>query len=63
MADKKKPKKKSKVHEKLQGFQIEINEFGERISNRSVEELNRFLNEELEDKKLVDRENSEHEEE
>ena len=63
MADKKKQKKKSKVHEKLQGFQIEINEFGERISNRSVEELNRFLNEELEDKKLVDRENSAHEEE
>lgn len=53
--EKKKKKKGSKVHDKLKGFEIEINEFGERISNRSIEEINRFLNEELDDKKLVDR--------
>ena len=50
-----KKRKRSKVHDKLKGFEIEINEFGERVSNRSVDEINRFLNEEMEDKKLTDR--------
>jgi len=56
-------KKRSRVHDKLKGFEIEINEFGERVSNRSIEEINRFLNEEVEDKKLASRPGSEGEEE
>lgn len=50
--DKDKGKKKS--DEKLEGFNIEINEFGEIITNTPVEKLNEFLNENLEDKKLKD---------
>ena len=50
----KKDDKRTKVHNKLKGFEIRVNEFGERISNRSIEELNKFLNEEVEDKKLSD---------
>lgn len=66
MSDKKKKKEKkesSKVHDKLKGFEIEINEFGERVSNRSIEEINKFLNEEVEDKKLADLKNGDGEEE
>lgn len=61
--DKRKKKKSSKVHDKLKGFEIEINEFGERITNRSIDEINRFLNEELEDKKLADRKEQQKEDE
>ncbi|NNC95318.1 MAG: hypothetical protein HKN92_07120 [Chitinophagales bacterium] len=53
---KKKPKKgKPKVHKDLEGFEININEFGELKSNTSVEELNKFLNKKVDDKKLRDR--------
>jgi len=38
--------------ENLDDFNIEINEFGEIITNTSVEKLNEFLNKNLEDKKL-----------
>lgn len=51
MSDKKKPK----THEDLKGFDIRINEFGEIISTYSVEQLNEFLNDKVEDKKLRDR--------
>lgn len=64
MSDKKKKNKKSsKVHDKLKGFEIEINEFGERVSNRSIEEINKFLNEEVDDKKLSDQKDGAGEEE
>ena len=36
----------------LKGFDIRINEFGEIISSLPVDQLNQFLNEEVEDKKL-----------
>ena len=54
------PKKKllrgnPEVHKDLKGFNIKINEFGEIISNVKVDKLNNFLNENVEDKKLVDR--------
>lgn len=56
---KKKPKKgKPEVHDDLKGFDIKINEFGEIISNVKVDKLNEFLDENVEDKKLVDREDS-----
>lgn len=54
---KKKPKKgKPEVHEDLKGFEIKINEFGEIITNLEVDKLNVFLNENVDDKKLRDRE-------
>ena len=55
MSKKKSQQEKGETHEDLKGFDIKINEFGEIISNIRVEELNEFLNENVEDKKLVDR--------
>ena len=53
---KKKPQKgKPEVHDDLKGFDIKINEFGEIISNVKVDKLNEFLDENVEDKKLLDR--------
>ena len=50
---KKKPKKGNpEVHNELDGFNIKINEFGEITSNFEVDQLNNFLNENVEDKKL-----------
>ena len=55
---KKKPQKgKPEVHDDLKGFDIKINEFGEIVSNVKVDQLNEFLDENVEDKKLTDREN------
>jgi len=48
----KKKKEEEEQEEKLEGFNIEINEFGEIITNTPVEKLNEFLNKNLEDKKL-----------
>lgn len=56
-----KGKKKSEKSEKLEGFNIEINEFGEIITNTPIEKLNEFLNKNLEDKKLKDNKLSEEE--
>jgi hypothetical protein len=54
---KKKPKaERPTVHEHLEGFNIQINEFGEIISNFDVERLNTFLDENVDDKKLRERE-------
>lgn len=47
-------KTKEKSSEKLEDFNIEINEFGEIVTNTSVEKLNKFLDKNLEDKKLKD---------
>lgn len=56
---KKKPQKGNpEVHNELKGFDIKINEFGEITSNIGVDKLNGFLNENVEDKKLVDRNDS-----
>ncbi len=46
---------KPQVHKELDGFEIQINEFGEINSNMNVDKLNKFLNENVEDKKLKDR--------
>ena len=45
---------KPEVHDDLKGFNIRINEFGEIISSFEVDQLNTFLNDNLEDKKLSD---------
>ncbi|NBC06279.1 MAG: hypothetical protein GVY26_03695 [Bacteroidetes bacterium] len=48
-----------KVHKDLEGFKIKINEFGEITSSYDVEKLNKFLNKNLEDKKLKNRKEEE----
>ena len=46
--------KKTKVHKDLEGFDIKINESGEVESNLPIEELNEFLDKNVEDKKFKD---------
>lgn len=46
---------KPRVHKDLQGFEISINQFGEIRSNLNIESINEFLNKNVEDKKLAER--------
>lgn len=52
-------RKKPKVHKDLDGFEVSINQFGELNSNMNIEKINEFLNKNVEDKKLTDRDESE----
>lgn len=52
---KNKPKPKPKVHKELQGFDISIDSFGEIKSNMNIEKINEFLNQNVDDKKLAER--------
>lgn len=47
---------KPNVHDELKGFDIEINEFGQIKTSYDVNKINKFLNQNVQDKKLVDRE-------
>jgi hypothetical protein len=50
-----KPKKeKPSFHEGLEGFDIKVNSFGQMESSFDIEQLNEFLNKEIDDKKLSD---------
>lgn len=49
-----KKKQGSKVHKDIRGFDIQINQFGELKSNLNVEDLNRFLDRHVSDKKVRD---------
>jgi hypothetical protein len=54
-----KPSKKQgkpRVHQELKGFEVSIDTFGELKSNLPIEKLNEFLNENVDDKKLAERE-------
>lgn len=57
MAKKKKTNQEEapKVHEELKGFDLKINEFGELSSSLNVDEINKFLNKNVEDKKLMEK--------
>jgi len=46
---------KPKVNPELEGFDISINSFGEIKSNYDLDKLNEFLNKNVDDKKLRDR--------
>jgi hypothetical protein len=60
---KKIPKKGSpESHDDLKGFDIKINELGEIQSTLSIDKLNEFLNDNVDDKKLRDRTSSQEEE-
>ena len=56
MTKKKKKEEQPRVHEELKGFKMEINSFGEISSNLPIEAINAFLNKNVEDKKLKERE-------
>ncbi len=56
----KKPKKiadkpKPRVHKDLQGLDITIDQFGEIKANMNIEKLNEFLDKNVDDKKLAER--------
>jgi hypothetical protein len=55
-------KEKPKVHPELEGFDVKINSFGEIISTHSIEKINEFLNKNVADKKLKDRDGFKQEE-
>jgi hypothetical protein len=56
MARKKSSSKGSpKVNPKLEGFDIKIDRFGEIKSTYDIDKINEFLNKEVDDKKLRDR--------
>ncbi len=59
----KKPKNEPKVHPELEGFNIQINSFGEIVRSHSVEDLNKFLDKNVIDKKLKDRDDPKPEDE
>lgn len=48
-------KEKPKVNPDLNGFNIQINTFGEIISSYDLEEINKFLDKNVDDKKLKNR--------
>ena len=53
---KKKPKSgKPKVNPELEGLEIKINEFGEIQTNYDIKKINKFLNRNVDDKKLAER--------
>jgi hypothetical protein len=61
-SDKKNPPKegpKPKVHQELSGFEVSINEFGEIRSNMNIEKINDFLDKNVDDKKLIEKEETE----
>ncbi|QHT68640.1 hypothetical protein GXP67_19320 [Rhodocytophaga rosea] len=56
MANKKTSKtSKPKVNKELEGFDIQVNSFGEIITNFDINKINEFLNRNVDDKKLRDR--------
>lgn len=55
MSKKKSKKDKPTVNPELDGFNIEIDSFGEIKTNYDIDKINKFLNENVEDKKLIGR--------
>jgi hypothetical protein len=51
----KKKKEEPQLHKDLEGFSIDINEFGEIITTYDIGKINDFLNKNVDDKKLRDR--------
>lgn len=56
MAKKSNPEQeKPKVNKELEGFDIQIDSFGELKSSINIDQINQFLNNNVDDKKLRDR--------
>ena len=51
----KRKKSKPKVNAKLKGFEIQVDSLGEIKSTFDIDKINRFLDSEVVDKKLIDR--------
>ena len=49
---------KPRVHKDLDGFEVSIDQFGELKSNMRIEKLNEFLDKNVDDKKLAEREDN-----
>jgi hypothetical protein len=49
---------KPKVNKELEGFNLKVDSFGEIKSNISIDDINSFLNKNVSDKKLKDRDKS-----
>jgi hypothetical protein len=47
-------KKKRTVHKDLEGFDINVNPFGELESTLDIDKINDFLNKNIEDKRVPD---------
>ena len=58
-AGKSSSKKKPRVHKDLSGFEMSIDSFGEIHSSLNIEKLNSFLDKNVDDKKLREREEKE----
>lgn len=54
-----KPAPKPRVHSELSGFEVSIDQFGELKSNMNIEKINAFLNQNVDDKKLAERDDYE----
>jgi hypothetical protein len=62
MAKKKKStEKKARVHKDLEGFEIKINPLGEITSNYNIDQINKFLDKNVYDKKLTKKDDEEDE--
>tara|TARA_X000001036_G_scaffold345098_1_gene324837 strand:+ start:2465 stop:2665 length:201 start_codon:yes stop_codon:yes gene_type:complete len=48
-----KEEKQPQVNEKLKGFELKIDKFGEIKSSLNIDKINQFLNENVKDKKLT----------
>jgi len=59
MAKKSKKDDNPKVSADLEGFKMKINSFGEISSSFSIDKINEFLNKNVDDKKLRDRDDLE----
>lgn len=59
MAKKEKPspkKGKPRVHKELSGLELTVDQFGEIKSSMNIEKINAFLDKNVDDKKLLERE-------
>lgn len=56
MSKRKTTKKTPDVHESLDGMDIKINRLGQLEADYDIDKINGFLNENVEDRKLADRE-------
>ncbi len=56
---KKKKDTKARVNVQLDGFEVSVDKFGEIKSTLNIDRINDFLNKEVEDKKLIDRDDLE----
>jgi len=50
---------KPRVHRELSGFEVSINQFGELQTTMNIEKINKFLDENVDDKKLLEKEEKE----